>query len=55
MGGRGVLGCGVGGWGNADTGGPETDTAEWGQPPEDGKGGENSLFAQNPLPFRVTP
>ncbi|MDR0710594.1 MAG: hypothetical protein LBF77_11075, partial [Spirochaetaceae bacterium] len=53
VGGGGVLGCGGGGGGNANTGGP--DTAERGQPPEEGKGGENSFFTQNSLPFRVTP
>ncbi|MDR0718438.1 MAG: hypothetical protein LBF78_02290 [Treponema sp.] len=45
VGGGGVLGCGGGGGRNADTGGPETGTAAWGQPPEGGKGGGNPVLA----------
>jgi hypothetical protein len=55
VGGGGVLGCGGRGGRDADTGGPGTGTAEWGQPPGGGKGGGNLFFAQNPPPFRVTP
>jgi hypothetical protein len=45
VGGVGVLGGGGGGGRDADTGGPDADTAEWGQPPEGGKSGENPFFA----------